>query len=233
MVVTEPAGKRFFAERYEYWLRNRFQDNLIAVDTSSAEGRTIKAAVHLAEHLHEVPALIFCCGKRDWPFAVPAAQRVGLAPPSYGSIYPCVQNILLACRGLGLGASLTTMHQMFEPEMHAFFGIPETYGVVAVIPVGFPSGQFGPVAREPVGPGVPGRGGGSRRRAEPAAGPSARSRTSINPASDMAGSCAGSRPARPAGAGEAELVVAPAVLSISPPHVSDRSRGRCCGQGET
>ena len=150
LVVTEPAGKRFFAERYEYWLRNRFQDNLIDVDTSTAEGRTIKAAVHLAEHLHEVPALIFCCGKRDWPFVVPAAQRVGLAPPSYGSIYPCVQNILLACRGLGLGASLTTMHQMFEPEMHAFFGIPETYGVVAVIPVGFPSGQFGPVAREPV-----------------------------------------------------------------------------------
>ena len=149
LVVTDPEGKQFFGERYDYWLRNRFGDRLENIDTSTSMGRTTRAAVHLAEHMHEVPALIFCCGKRDWPFAVPAEQRVGLAPPSYGSIYPAVQNVLLACRGLGLGASLTTMHQMFEPEMHEYFGIPETYGVVAVIPVGFPTGHFGPVTREP------------------------------------------------------------------------------------
>ena len=105
--------------------------------------------MHLSEHMHEAPVLLFCCGTRDWPFAVPAEARVGLAPPSYGSIYPCVQNILLACRGLGLGASLTTMHQMFEPDIHEYFGIPETHGVVAVIPIGFPQGKFGPVTREP------------------------------------------------------------------------------------
>ena len=75
---------------------------------------------------------------------------MGLAPPSYGSIYPAVQNILLACRGLGLGASLTTTHQMFEQEMHEFFGIPLEYGVVAAIPIGFPMGKFGPVTRAPV-----------------------------------------------------------------------------------
>ena len=80
---------------------------------------------------------------------VPPAARVGLAPPSYGSIYPAVQNILLAARGLGLGASLTTMHQMFEPEMQAFFGIPEEWGVVAVLPIGYPQGKFGPVTRAP------------------------------------------------------------------------------------
>ena len=106
--------------------------------------------MHLAEHMHEAPVLIFCCGQRDWPFSVPPEERVGKAPPSYGTIYPAVQNILLACRGLGLGASLTTMHQMFEDEMHDYYGIPEDYGVVAVIPVGFPSGRFGPVSRDPV-----------------------------------------------------------------------------------
>ncbi len=61
-----------------------------------------------------------------------------------------MQNLLLACRGLGLGASLTTMHQMFEEEMHDFYGIPHDFGVVAVIPVGFPRGRFGPITREPV-----------------------------------------------------------------------------------
>ena len=112
-------------------------------------GRTVKAAMHLSENMGEVPVLLFCCGKRDWPFVVAEEDRVGLAPPSFGSIYPAVENILLACRALGLGASLTTMHQMFEEQMHEHFGIPRDYGVVAVIPIGFPKGKFGPVAREP------------------------------------------------------------------------------------
>lgn len=150
LVVTDEEGKRFFGERYDYWMRNRFGKQLERRTEPSKEGRLIDAALHLAEHMHEVPLLLFCCGTRDWPFVVPPAARVGLAPPSYGSIYPCVQNILLAARGLGLGASLTTMHQMFEPEMHAFFGIPTSHGVVAVIPIGFPLGKFGPVSREPV-----------------------------------------------------------------------------------
>lgn len=149
LVVTDPEGKRFFGERYDFWMRNRFADRLVSLDDGTAMGRTMKAAMHLSEHMHEVPVLLFCCGKRDWPFAIPNEQRVGLAPPSYGSIYPCVQNILLACRALGLGASLTTMHQMFESEMQAYFGIPDSYGVVAVIPIGFPFGKFGPVRREP------------------------------------------------------------------------------------
>ncbi|MSQ68622.1 MAG: nitroreductase family protein [Gammaproteobacteria bacterium] len=149
LVVTDPAGKRFFGERYDYWMRDRFGDLLKHIDDPTPDGRLMKAAMHLSEHLHEAPLLLFCCGKRDWPFVVPRESRVGLAPPSYGSIYPCVQNILLACRGLGLGASLTTMHQMFEPEMHEFFGIPLTHGVVAVIPIGYPKGKFGPVRRAP------------------------------------------------------------------------------------
>lgn len=149
LVVTDAEGKRFFGERYDYWLKARFGDQLTQVDTATPMGRTIRAAVHLSEHMHEVPALIFCCGKRDWPFKVAEKDRTGLAPPSFGSIYPAVQNLLLACRGLGLGASLTTMHQMFEEEMHEFYGIPLDYGVVAVVPVGFPTGRFGPVTRAP------------------------------------------------------------------------------------
>ncbi len=149
LVVTDAEGKQFFGKRYDDWLKACFGDALKQTDAFTSMGRTIKAAVHLSEHMHEVPALIFCCGKRDWPFKVAEKDRVGLAPPSYGSIYPAVQNLLLACRGLGLGASLTTMHQMFEEEMHEFFGIPLDYGVVAVIPIGFPTGKFGPTTREP------------------------------------------------------------------------------------
>ena len=76
-------------------------------------------------------------------------DRVGLAPPSFGSVYPCVQNVLLGCRAKGLGASLTTMHQVFEQELLEKLGIPDTHGIVAVIPIGYPEGNFGPVTRKP------------------------------------------------------------------------------------
>ncbi|MEQ8233536.1 MAG: nitroreductase family protein [Gammaproteobacteria bacterium] len=149
LVVTDAAGKRFFGERYRYWIYERFGAAIRTDDPSTASGRSINAARHLADHMHEVPVLLMVMGQRDWPFAVPQEERRGPAPPSYGSVYPCVQNILLAARGLGLGASLTTMHQMFEPELHAHFGIPREYGVVAVIPLGYPRGRFGPVTRAP------------------------------------------------------------------------------------
>ncbi len=150
LVLTEPAAKQWFGERYHYWLNKRFGDAIKANDSSTAWGRTVNAARHLGEHMHEAPALIAVLGKRDWPFAVAQEDRKGLAPPSYGSIYPCVQNILLAARALGLGASLTTMHQMFEVEMQEHFGVPDEFGIVAVIPIGYPKGRFGPVSREPV-----------------------------------------------------------------------------------
>jgi nitroreductase len=101
------------------------------------------------DHMHEAPYLLLVCGKRDWPFKVPEEERVGLAPPNYGAVYPCVQNILLACRALGLGAALTTMHQVFEEELHSYFEIPVEWGVVVTIPIGYPLGNFGPVARNP------------------------------------------------------------------------------------
>ena len=149
LVIENDEGKRFFGDRYHYWLAERFGDVLKITDNTKI-GRNIAAARHLAEKMHEVPVIIMVMGLRDWPFKVPKEQRVGLAPPSYGSVYPCVQNMLIACRALGLGASLTTMHQMFEPEIHDYYQIPEDYGVVSVIPVGFPAGKFGPVSREPI-----------------------------------------------------------------------------------
>ena len=93
--------------------------------------------------------MIFICGERDWPMAVAESDRVGLAPPSPASVYPCVQNILLGCRAKGLGASLTTMHQVFEAELIELMDIPETHGIVAVLPIGYPEGNFGPVTRQP------------------------------------------------------------------------------------
>ncbi len=45
------------------------------------------------DHMHEAPLLLVVCGLRDWPFRVPPEQRIGLAPPNYGAIYPCVVHL--------------------------------------------------------------------------------------------------------------------------------------------
>jgi nitroreductase len=150
VVVRDPETKEFIQERYHRGMLQRFGRFWPPPEgDTSPMVRNFRAAMYLSEHMHEVPVLLVVCGQRDWPAAVPEAERTGKAPPSYGSIYPCVQNILLACRALGLGASLTTMHMLFEAELAERLRVPEEWGMVAIIPIGFPQGRFGPVRRRP------------------------------------------------------------------------------------
>jgi len=149
LVLQEPAEKAWFAKRYKEAILSRFNPGVIAPDDQSPLARQMRAVLYQCDHLHEAPLILLVCGKRDWPFKVAEKDRVGLAPPNYGAVYPCVQNILLACRSLGLGAALTTMHQVFEDELHAHFKIPDTFGVVVAIPIGYPMGNFGGVTRKP------------------------------------------------------------------------------------
>jgi nitroreductase len=100
-----------------------------------------RAAVeYLTDHFHEAPVWIVCC------------LEDGLNPNrgTGASIYPAVQNMLLAARALGLGATLTTRHLMYEKETEAALGLPRGVHSYAIIPVGYPMGNFGPVGRAPL-----------------------------------------------------------------------------------
>ena len=66
---------------------------------------------------------------------------------SGSSIYPAVENMLLAARALGLGATLTTLHLVFEKEAEAALGLPPNVHSYALLPIGYPMGRFGPVRR--------------------------------------------------------------------------------------
>ncbi|MDK1024136.1 MAG: nitroreductase family protein [Gammaproteobacteria bacterium] len=150
LVIREADGKQWFADHYRAAMETRFHINADVDPGGDSEGaRQLRAIQYQMKHMQEFPLLLVICGLRDWPFKVPEAERVGLAPPNYGAIYPCVQNILLACRALGLGAALTTMHQVFEDELMDRFNIPEEWGVVVTMPIGYPMGKFGPVRRRP------------------------------------------------------------------------------------
>jgi nitroreductase len=98
--------------------------------------RLVAAADHLAAHFHEAPVWI-----------VPCLQGDALTRTTGSSIYPAVQNMLLAARALGLGATLTTIHLSFAKEAEAAFGLPSDWHSYAILPVGYPIGRFGPVRR--------------------------------------------------------------------------------------
>ena len=101
--------------------------------------RLLDAAEYLAAHIHEAPVWIVPCLEGGTPMRT-----------SGSSIYPAVQNMLLAARALGLGATLTTLHLQFEQEAEAALGLPPGVHSYALLPLGYPMGRFGPVRRVPL-----------------------------------------------------------------------------------
>jgi nitroreductase len=66
------------------------------------------------------------------------------------SIYPAVQNVILACRAFGLGTTITTNHIRCEDEVKAALGVPDDVQTFALMPIGYPVDSFGQVVRRPV-----------------------------------------------------------------------------------
>ena len=61
-----------------------------------------------------------------------------------------MQNIILACRAFGLGTVITTNHIRCEDEVKAVLELPDDVSTYALMPIGYPEGKFGPLARRPV-----------------------------------------------------------------------------------
>lgn len=160
VVVQDPGTKRFVQERYAPAFQAYVQANMEAAsrrptppspDEMARQMRAGRAAMHLAEHLHEAPVLLLVCMMpRDLALLTDADGRPRSGAALYASVFPAVQNVLLACRALGLGATLTTLHLLFEDEIKERLGIPAEVETVALIPIGYPTGRFGPTTRAPV-----------------------------------------------------------------------------------
>jgi nitroreductase len=127
---------------------------------------------HQAEHFEDTPVLIVACYELrsavnrmlhsldkqraglaalgPW-HALSSARNIRrfLATGEAASIYPGLQNLLLMARALGLGATLTTWHILFEQEVKAILGIPGRVNTHATVPVGWPLGNFGAISRRP------------------------------------------------------------------------------------
>ncbi len=155
LAVRDAALKRRLGELYLPVWRSFSQAYTAHVEAQPPElrarqERMIRSADHLAEHFHEVPVIVVVCVHTP-DLAITDA---GLDRPSVvggASIYPAVQNLILACRAVGLGAALTTLLCFKEPEVRALLGIPEDWATCAHLPLGYPAGRaHGPVQRKPV-----------------------------------------------------------------------------------
>ncbi|MDX2170071.1 MAG: nitroreductase family protein [Deltaproteobacteria bacterium] len=141
IAVSEAERRAWVAERYRRVFLAYIQPAVEAARDPAypeVKRRNMRAAIHLAEHLHEVPVLLFVAG---W-------TRRGTQQTQ--ALFPAVQNILLACRAVGLGASLTTVHLAFGRELDAWLGLPENCPTCAMLPIGWPRGGFWQPPRAPV-----------------------------------------------------------------------------------
>ena len=100
--------------------------------------RVRSSARHLAENLHLAPVIVVACIRGDRTFGLGA------------SIYPAVQNLMVAARALGVGSTLTTFHLAHEAEVKALLKLPDEFHTAALIPLGYPTGRWGEAQRRPV-----------------------------------------------------------------------------------
>lgn len=108
----------------------------------SPAGRMLASARHLSEHLGEAPVLVLACIALD-PGGKPTIT-------TGASIYPAVQNLMLAARALGVGSCLTTIHKHRDAQVKELLGIPADVETAALIPLGYPLGKFARPPRRPL-----------------------------------------------------------------------------------
>ncbi|MGH9187791.1 MAG: nitroreductase family protein [Acidimicrobiales bacterium] len=117
--------------------------------TDEATRRILLSVQWQVDHFEELPVLVVCClrGAR-----VPLLPQPSIMTSTYfGSIYPSVQNLLLAARAEGLGASLITLPLWSTTVARRALDLPLNVLPCCIVPIGWPKGHYGPTKRKPVG----------------------------------------------------------------------------------
>jgi len=147
VVVTDREQIRKVGEVYREAGRAIMPAIMEGGTLDEATEKIYRRAMLLVDGMVDVPALILCCMRGPFP------SEPAMATAYFGSIFPAVQNLILAARSRGLGTTLTTLHKSREADIKAVLGIPDDVETVALIPVGYPKGKWGRPKREPA-PGV-------------------------------------------------------------------------------
>jgi nitroreductase len=147
IVVKDPAVKAKLARlnRFAWSLYGGIGRALARRRNDAGMVKILNAVQWQADHFEEIPVIVVACIKSIIPPWPPLA-----ASSSYGSIYPSVQNLLLAARAAGLGAALITLPLWSLFLARRALGLPWSITPCAVIPLGWPKGRYGETTRRPV-----------------------------------------------------------------------------------
>jgi len=155
VVVRERARKevlqRLYAQQWTRYVAGHRRLLTAADEVARARAeRMLRSGDHLAEHFAEVPVhVVFCFNPELMAITDAALPRVSVVGGA--SIYPAVQNLLLACRAEGLGCVLTTLLCVCEDEVRTLLEVPQPWATAAVVPIGYPKLRgHGPITRRPV-----------------------------------------------------------------------------------
>ena len=155
LVITDAEPRRQLGEIYRraYW---RYEPAMVKMmppfrtpEDEAAFIRTRDASRHLADHLAEAPVQVLFL-MPDISMTLEDEEGPLDVGTPYASIYPAVQNFMLAARALGIGTALTTVHRVFQDEVRALLAIPDRYQTVALVPMGRPTGHWGVAPRRPL-----------------------------------------------------------------------------------
>lgn len=149
VVVKDRATKERLAAQYRRaWAVYGGAGRRLTRDNESMQ-KVLRAVEWQVENFADIPVLVVAClrGSR-----LPFAPMPPIAESSfYGSIYPSVQNLLLAARAVGLGASLITLPLWSTTVARRALGLPMSVTPCCIVPLGWPRGRYGPTTRRPVG----------------------------------------------------------------------------------
>jgi nitroreductase len=149
VVVKDRAIKASLAEQYRRaWRIYAGFGRRIRSDEQTA--KILRSVQWQVDHFEEIPVIIVCCLRSGT--RVPFVPEPPVAASShYGSIYPSVQNLLLAARSIGLGGALITLPLWSNTLARRILRLPLTVEPCCIVILGWPKGHYGRKVRKPVG----------------------------------------------------------------------------------
>lgn len=150
VVVTDEAMREKIGAAYQEAGTAYVRDTVLAnPDTDDERRHVYGKAMYTVDNLAEAPAIVVACS------TMPIPNDSGAACGVFGSVFPAIQNMMLAARGRGLGSVLLTLatdHAPINPvkntPVRELLNLPEGVEVVALVPVGYPKGKWGRPRRD-------------------------------------------------------------------------------------
>jgi nitroreductase len=147
IVVTDRAQKERLGRTYVPFVK--LLRSIVRRGASEQERRAMAPGIWQAENFADIPVFVIPCYRSNLKHRSVGWPQLSVSS-YYGSVYPAVQNLLLACRAVGLGASLQTLPIAFTPVAKQVLELPWNLNPVCVIPIGWAKGKYGPTTRAPI-----------------------------------------------------------------------------------